>query len=95
MQRFPDLCLRVYFSDDYSEAEFILVQASLHFLFWEVAARVNGEEKDDCVKWADVCQGNLETALANLPLHLPATSDMIIALIFGVSETYSMLFVRI
>ncbi|KAF7550475.1 hypothetical protein G7046_g8006 [Stylonectria norvegica] len=83
MQRLPDLCLSVYFSEDYSQADFIIVNAGLHYLFSDRHARAEGEEKEECLEWAHMCRANLETALANLPLHLPATSDMILALIFG------------
>lgn len=32
-----------------------------------------------------MCRDNTETALSNLPLHLPATYEMILALALGVS----------
>lgn len=35
-----------------------------------------------------ICRVNLETCLANLPLHLPASSDVIVALLFGVSLVF-------
>ncbi|CAM1508091.1 Fc.00g049390.m01.CDS01 [Cosmosporella sp. VM-42] len=81
--RFPEICMGVYFSDDYSESDFIMVNAGLHYLFWDRATRVEGKEKEECLKWTNMCQTNLETALASLPLHLPATADMIVALVFG------------
>ena len=88
-ERFPDICMGVYFSEDYSESDFILVNSGLHSLFWDRATRVEGKEKEECLRYATMCQANLETALANLPLHLPATADMVVALLFGVSEEVS------
>lgn len=44
--------------------------------------------KEEYAKMGTLCTGNLETALANLPLHLPATMDMIVALLFGVGSIY-------
>ncbi|KAH6952454.1 fungal-specific transcription factor domain-containing protein [Ilyonectria sp. MPI-CAGE-AT-0026] len=83
MQRFPDLCLNVYFSEDHSEADFIAANAGLHSLFCDYAAHVPPELKEENLAYARMCRANLETALSNLPLHLPATSDMIAALLFG------------
>lgn len=62
-----------------------MVNTGLYYLYWEQASRVEGAEAEQCLKWVHMCQSNLETALYNLPLHLPATSDSIIALVFGVS----------
>ncbi|KAH7018780.1 fungal-specific transcription factor domain-containing protein [Ilyonectria destructans] len=83
MQRFPGLCLNVYFSEDHSEADFIAVNAGLHSLFWDYAAHVPPELKEENLAYARMCRANLQTAFSNLPLHLPASSDMIVALLFG------------
>lgn len=85
MQRFSDLCLNVYFSEDFSDVDFITVNAGLLSLFWEYAfVATSEEEKESFLAYANMCRGNLETALANLPMHLSANSNTIVALIFGV-----------
>lgn len=101
-RRFPDLCLNVYFSDTYSDFDFIAVNGGLHSLFTDYAAQLPAEEKREYLEyarwarhswaamyWSKVartCRENLETSLVNLPLHLPASSDVIVALLFGVSQ---------
>ncbi|KNG83521.1 putative fungal specific transcription factor [Aspergillus nomiae NRRL 13137] len=81
--QFPDMCLGVYFSDDYPVADFISVNAGLHSLFWDYAFKLSGEPREEYFGFAHLCRGHLETALADLPLHLPATSSIILALTFG------------
>ncbi|KAF5689906.1 fungal specific transcription factor factor domain-containing protein [Fusarium circinatum] len=84
-QRFTDMCLDVYFNDNRFEANFTTVNAGLYSLFWDYSFHVVGEERDEYVAHAHLCRDNLETVLSNLPLHLPATSDTILALLFGAS----------
>lgn len=84
-QRFTDMCLDVYFNDNHSEASFITVNAGLYSLFCDYSLRVDTLEREQYTTYAHLCRDNLETVLSNLPLHLPATSDMILALLFGVS----------
>ncbi|KAK1672892.1 fungal-specific transcription factor domain-containing protein [Colletotrichum godetiae] len=82
-RRFPDLCLNVYFSDNYSEYDYITVNGGLYSLFTDYAAQVSVDEQKEYFEYAKICRVNLETCLANLPLHLPASSDVIVALLFG------------
>lgn len=82
-RRFPDLCLNVYFSDNYSEYDYITVNGGLYSLFTDYAAQVSVDEQKEYFDYAKICRVNLETCLANLPLHLPASSDVIVALLFG------------
>lgn len=84
MQSFSDMCLRVYFSETFSVMDFITVNAGLHSLFGDYSHHVSAEEKDTYLRHAHTCRANLETALSDLPLHLPATSDAVTALLFGV-----------
>lgn len=86
MRNFSDICLQVYFSDTFSETDFIIVNAGLYSLFKDYSSHVSAEQKDAYLGYAHTCRANLETALSNLPLHLPATSDAVAALIFGVSS---------
>lgn len=79
------MCLGVYFSDDYPTADVITVNAGLHSLFSDYAMQLPEEYREEYFGFAGLCRANLEVALADLPLHLPATSSTILALIFGVS----------
>ncbi|PLB50051.1 hypothetical protein P170DRAFT_445447 [Aspergillus steynii IBT 23096] len=81
--QFTDICLGVYFSDDYPGADFITVNAGLHSLFWDYAFQLPEEYREEYFGFARLCRVNLETALADLPLHLPATSSTVLALTFG------------
>ncbi|KAF5528556.1 putative transcriptional regulatory protein [Colletotrichum aenigma] len=87
MHTFSNTCLEVYFSEQYSEADFIIVTAGLHSIFKDYSNIVSGEEKERCLKYSNLCRAHLETALTGLPLHLPATSKTVIALIFGASHS--------
>ncbi|WQF79624.1 hypothetical protein CDEST_04638 [Colletotrichum destructivum] len=83
---FTDLVLKVYFSPaDFNEAEFIIVNAGLECLYMDLSVNkaTAAPLKEEYAKMGTLCTSNLETALANLPLHLPATMDMIVALLFG------------
>ncbi|KAM0280065.1 hypothetical protein ACHAQH_004261 [Verticillium albo-atrum] len=82
-QRFTDLCLGVYFSDDHLDTDYITVNAGLYALFLDNSYQCAEEEKEENAAYAQTCKVNLETALANLPLHLPATNDVLLALLFG------------
>lgn len=79
------MCLGVYFSDDYPGVDIITVNAGLYSLFSDYAFQLPEEHRDEYVGFACLCRANLEAALADLPLHLPANSSAILALIFGVS----------
>lgn len=84
MRHFSDTCLQVYFSETFSDMDFIIVNAGLHSLFRDYSDHVPAEDKDIYLGHAHMCRANLETTLSNLPLHLPATPDAVAALIFGV-----------
>ncbi|KAH7155990.1 fungal-specific transcription factor domain-containing protein [Dactylonectria macrodidyma] len=85
MQSFGDICLEVYFSNDRSHFDFIIVNAGLYSLCCDYARVVKApsDEKEEYFAYSRLCRENLETGLANLPLHLPASSDAIAALLFG------------
>lgn len=84
MRHFSDICLQAYFSETFSDTDFIIVNAGLHSLFGDYSHHVSAEEKDIYLHHAHMCRANLETALSDLPLHLPATPDAVTALLFGV-----------
>ncbi|KAM0468424.1 hypothetical protein ACHAP7_010876 [Fusarium lateritium] len=78
-----DICLDVYFNDNHSEANFITINAGLYSLFLDYSFHVVGQDRDTYVAHAHLCRDNLETVLSSLSLHLPATPDTILALLFG------------
>jgi hypothetical protein len=84
MRDFSDICLQVYFSDTFSEMEFIIVNAGFYSLFTDYSYHISAEQKDTYLGHARKCRENLETALYDLPLHLPTTPEAITALLFGV-----------
>lgn len=88
MQPCGDLCLNVYFSEGHSHFDSIIVNAGLYSLCWDYAhgSDLSLDEKQEYLSYSQVCRENLETRLADLPLHLPTTSNVIAALLFGVSN---------
>ncbi|KAF4999996.1 hypothetical protein FGRMN_2077 [Fusarium graminum] len=84
LENFSGMCLHVYFSEDVAEADFILVNVGLMYMFMDRQQRSKSKkEQDDCEEHCKKLRENAETALANLPFHLPATSNMISALLLG------------
>ncbi|CAJ2503671.1 Uu.00g110650.m01.CDS01 [Anthostomella pinea] len=89
IDNFIDRCRRLYFStDDPPESTFILVNAGLTYVFFEAAlaaADRNPQEKAQYDACRDMCQRNLEVALAQMNLMMPATAEHIEALLMGAS----------
>ncbi|KAM7205739.1 fungal-specific transcription factor domain containing protein [Naviculisporaceae sp. PSN 640] len=83
VHHFPETCLSIYLSEKYNEADFIMVNACLHYLFETYSYQLAGEEQAEYRRLSKLCGANLETALANLPLHLPANVNTIAALLLG------------
>ncbi|KAF2010912.1 hypothetical protein BU24DRAFT_427102 [Aaosphaeria arxii CBS 175.79] len=85
MKSFGDLCLEVYFADQFSPFDFISVNAGLYSLFWDFAcvADISENEKEQHLSYARLCRDNLEAGLANLPLHIPAAPNVVAALLFA------------
>ena len=85
MQSFGDLCLKVYFAEDTSPYDFISVNAGLFSLFSDHVSttQMSQDHKERNKAYADICRENLETALAEMPLQLPASADVVAALLFG------------
>ncbi|KAJ4015500.1 hypothetical protein NW766_005844 [Fusarium irregulare] len=85
MGNLSGICLRVYFSKDFSAADFIIANSALLQLFTEQSEEVS--DNAGSIRYAHLCRTNVETALLNLPLHLPATMDSISALLLGAFHT--------
>lgn len=85
MQSFGDLCLKVYFAEDTSPYDFISVNAGLFSLFTDHVSttQMSQDHKERNKAYAHICRENLETALAEMPLQLPASADVVAALLFG------------
>ncbi|KAH6972727.1 hypothetical protein BKA56DRAFT_493048 [Ilyonectria sp. MPI-CAGE-AT-0026] len=77
---FSEICLRIYVSKDFSEADFIISNIGMMYLFQELSCSTDKEEN---LSYFEMCRINVETALGNLPLHLPANQTMIAALVLG------------
>lgn len=86
VEKFVQKCRDVYFAvDDFSDATFIMVNACLYnvFIEWTFTAS-DPTEREDCQKHINLCRNNLEIALANLSLLMPARDEYIEALALGV-----------
>lgn len=86
MDRFPETCLAVYMAEDANRVDFITVNVILRYLFWAYAT-LAPEKKDEYLACSCRCGVNVETALSSLPLHLPASDNVIVALALGVIPT--------
>lgn len=89
-EHFADRCRQLYFSTEYpSEASFIIVNVGLRYIFFEAALKTTDPTKkaryqESC----DMCQRNLEIALAQLEMMMPATGENIEALLMSVSNVF-------
>ena len=94
IDRFTDRCRRVYFAtDDPSEGTFIIVNAGLASLYFEAA--VNASDPAERARYdacRAMCARNLEIALGQLNLMMPATLENIEALLMGVSSSESIIY---
>ncbi|KAL5334393.1 hypothetical protein BJX70DRAFT_18992 [Aspergillus crustosus] len=86
--RLADKCREIYFAtEDYSDATFIVANGGLYHLF--VAAGFVSKDRalqQEYQGYVDLCRNNLESALANLHLLMPANTDSIEALTVGASH---------
>ncbi|KAI3400730.1 hypothetical protein diail_1939 [Diaporthe ilicicola] len=90
VENFAEACRRVYFAlEDFSHANFIIVNMGLYYLFQEKAvmagAAGDGAARDRYAGYYELCRDNLETGLANLRFFLGASMETIEALLLGAS----------
>ncbi|KAL6915285.1 hypothetical protein FSST1_006780 [Fusarium sambucinum] len=79
-----DMCMTVYFSQDYSDAELLIVNLALYYLLSDTSFTASDEERDELGPQHHLlCQQNAETVLARLSLYMPASHDMTMALVMG------------
>lgn len=88
---FTDRALRVLFSSESSEADYIIVSIGLYWLFSILSFASPDHDlgthvrREDLVKEGRLCRENLETSLSTMPFHFPGDEDHIEALIMAVS----------
>lgn len=89
MDRFLDRCRRVYMHTsrgDIPPALFLIVNAGLVHLFFEEAINAPpGPEKEALTGYTARCRANVEAAVAQLPLLLPASLENLEALLMAAS----------
>lgn len=83
VNQYSDLVMRMYFSQDISHAEFIIANAGFVYLFEDLANQ-SPDQAEESLACARISRVNLETALNNLPLHLPSNTATVLALTLGV-----------
>ena len=83
---FAELCRLAYVpSEEYSDSLFITVNAGLCNLFMEQQALTPDPSiKNAYTAYREMCQANLETGLANMPLIMSPKLDNVQALVLGV-----------
>lgn len=98
IESFTDRALRVLFSSESSEADWLIVNIGLHWLFSILSIASPDQDlgthvrREDLVKEGHLCRENLETNLSTMPFHYPSDEDHTEALIMAVSDrnpTYS------
>ncbi|KAH8164700.1 hypothetical protein CIB48_g3538 [Xylaria polymorpha] len=84
-EHFADRCRQLYFATDgSSEASFIIVNAGLTYIFFEASlTAADATKKARYEECRAMSQNNLEIALAQLNMMMPATAENIEALLMG------------
>ncbi|KAJ5365791.1 transcriptional regulator family: Fungal Specific TF [Penicillium concentricum] len=79
---FTEKCREVYFCiEDYSEAAFVITNFCLYGVFYEYGGmEKEGSVREEHQNYIEMCRDNLEAALANLNILMPATHESIMAL---------------
>ncbi|KAE8403042.1 fungal-specific transcription factor domain-containing protein [Aspergillus pseudonomiae] len=87
VSQFNDYFLRVYSPGPATDADMIIVNGGLYWLFCECASLfVDSKVKENYMSQAMLCRDNLETVLSNLPFHMPVNTDVVFAM--NVAATY-------
>lgn len=86
MDYFIEKCREVCFcTDDYSDATFIVANFGLYNVFIELGVLDKEQAtRDKYQHYVRLCKANLEAALANLNILMPANYESIVALTLGV-----------
>ncbi|KAL4888603.1 fungal-specific transcription factor domain protein [Aspergillus ambiguus] len=85
VDRLIEKCREVFFAtEDFSEEAFIIANGGLYFIFSEcMFMEKTAGGKETYRKYIDMMRSNLQSALANLSLLMPATAETISALSLG------------
>ncbi|KAH8690118.1 hypothetical protein BGW36DRAFT_390242 [Talaromyces proteolyticus] len=85
VDQFTEICRKVYFAvDDYSELDLILANGYLSYVFSE---RILVSGLSDYRKYFQICRENFHNGLAQLPLFLPPSMEIIAALTLGAFDS--------
>ncbi|KAL9110672.1 MAG: hypothetical protein Q9227_004849 [Pyrenula ochraceoflavens] len=76
----------VYYSNNYTDAQLIIVTVCLHWLFAD-ARPEESSLQEEYGQYSQRCRVSLETTLSRLPLHLPPTWDYVCAVTLGAYYT--------
>ncbi|KAF4979130.1 hypothetical protein FZEAL_4620 [Fusarium zealandicum] len=81
LEKFEEICCKVYFVvNDYTQVDFIIANSFLSYMFAEHAV-IYGV--DSSQQNCNLCRSNLGTSLSRLPLLLPASMEVVVALTLG------------
>ncbi|KAE8372772.1 fungal-specific transcription factor domain-containing protein [Aspergillus bertholletiae] len=81
LSQFNDYFLRVCSPGPATDADMIIVNGGLFWLYCECAGLiVDPKVKSNYLDQAMLCRDNLETVLSTLPFHMPVTLDVIFAM---------------
>ena len=85
---FASVCQKVYFAtEDFSDSTFLIVNTGLYNLFTEQETLVPDPlRRAEYRSIVSICQSNVETILANLPLFLSPKTENVQALLLGVRD---------
>jgi hypothetical protein len=83
---FTEKCREVYFNtDEYSDAAFVISNYGIYNIFFELGGKdPDLNMREEYLSYVDMCRSNLDTALANLNILMPAIQESIKALAVGV-----------
>jgi hypothetical protein len=83
---FAEYVVKAYSPGAITDAQLIIVHMGLYWLFAECSTILNDAAVEDGYDHqARICRDNLETVLANLSFHSPATLDYVHAMYIAVS----------
>ncbi|KAE8353699.1 hypothetical protein BDV28DRAFT_156789 [Aspergillus coremiiformis] len=93
LAHFNDYFLRVYSPGPATDADMIIVNGGLYWLYCECASLFEDQKiKENYMNQAMLCRDNLETVLSNLPFHMPVTVDVVFSM--NIAATYCLQMAR-
>ncbi|OTA96821.1 hypothetical protein M434DRAFT_389887 [Hypoxylon sp. CO27-5] len=89
LHQFTDYVLKVYSRGNSTDADLIIVNAGLYWLFEACMTVVDEQVKTQYQNYGYLCRVNVETVLSQLPFYYPATMDYVFAM--SMSSMYCLL----